>query len=416
MLIHYYQSESFINKLRTGPAGSYMDGFADTLWKAGYAEITARRHIWTAQHLANWAQRQSVPLANMDDAFVERFKRHLPQCQCPNYGCYDHNGLVAGAVLFLEQLRRVNVLTSHVDSQCPEKSSLLNTFSQWMRVNRNISEATLYNYSLAVRDLLRAMGDDPSCYDAQRLRSFVLKQSSHCGRAKAKTMVTALRAFLRFLISEGLCPLGLDAAIPTIAYWHLSSLPQYLQTEEVEKVVNACNPNTAVGIRDRAILLLLARLALRAGDIVRLRLDDIDWTEGSIRVCGKGRREDRLPLLQEVGEAIAAYVTGSRPSADSATLFLRSRAPFRGFVSHCAVSVIVKKAMRKAGITCPVRGAAHLLRHSAATAMLREGASLQDIAVVLRHRSIETTSIYAKVDVLALREIAQPWPEEVDLC
>ncbi|MCJ7545288.1 MAG: tyrosine-type recombinase/integrase [Deltaproteobacteria bacterium] len=210
--------------------------------------------------------------------------------------------------------------------------------------------------------------------------------------------------------------MGLDAAIPTLAHWHLSTLPRYLQAEEVERVVAACRADTAVGLRDRAIVLLLARLALRASDIVHLRLDDIDWKEGWIRVCGKGRRETRLPLLQEVGEAIVSYVKESRPSVDTDTLFIRSIAPLRGFASHSTISVIVAEAMRRAGVACSVRGAAHVLRHSAATAMLRQGASLQDIAVVLRHRSIETTSIYAKVDVLALREIAQPWPEEVDPC
>ncbi len=229
-------------------------------------------------------------------------------------------------------------------------------------------------------------------------------------------MVTALRVFIRFLITAGLCPVGLDAAIPTLAHWHLSTLPRYLQAEEVERVVAACRADTAVGIRDRAIVLLLARLALRAGDIVHLRLGDIDWKQGWIRVCGKGRHETRLPMLQEVGEAIIAYVTGSRPPVDTDTLFVRSRAPLWGFASHAAISVIVAKAMHRAGVACPVRGAAHVLRHSAATAMLRQGASLQDIAVILRYRSIETTSIYAKVDVLALRGIAQPWPEEVDPC
>jgi len=225
-------------------------------------------------------------------------------------------------------------------------------------------------------------------------------------------MVTALRAFMRFLIAVGLCPVGLDAAIPTVACWHLSTLPRYLQAKEVERIVASCRADTAVGIRDRAIVLLLARLALRAGDIVHLRLNDIDWREGWIRVCGKGRRETRLPLLQEVGEAIVSYVKGSRPPVETDILFLRSRAPLRGFTGHAAISVIVAKAMHRAGVVCP-RGAAHVLRHSAATAMLRQGASLQDIAVVMRHRSIETTSIYAKVDILSLREIAQPWPVEV---
>ncbi len=418
MLIHYYQSENFVEQLRSGPAGPYMDEFADALWEAGYAEITARRHIRAAQHLIHWAQYQHVPLAKMDDAQVERFKRHLPRCRCPSYGCYDRHGLVRGAYLFLGHLRRINAIPPPADNgQKPETSPLLDSFWQWMRVNRNIGAACLYNYSLAVRDLLHAMGDDPSRFDAQGLRKFVLNRSRCCGRAKAKTMVTALRVFIRFLITAGLCPVGLDAAIPTLAHWHLSTLPRYLQAEEVERVVAACRADTAVGIRDRAIVLLLARLALRAGDIVHLRLGDIDWKQGWIRVCGKGRHETSLPMLQEVGEAIIAYVTGSRPPVDTDTLFVRSRAPLRGFASHAAISVIVAKAMHRAGVASPVRGAAHVLRHSAATAMLRQGASLQDIAVILRHRSIETTSIYAKVDVLALRGIAQPWPEEgVDPC
>lgn len=417
MLIHYYQSENFVEQLRSGPAGPYIDGFADALWEAGYAEITARRHIRAAQHLIHWAESQHVPLAKMDEAQVKRFKCHLPRCRCPSYGCFDRHGLVRGAHLFLGHLRRIHAIAPPADScQKSEASPLLDAFRQWMRVNRNIGEACLYNYSLAVRDLLHTMGESPSRFDAQRLRKFVLNRSRCCGKAKAKTMVTALRAFIRFLITAGLCPVGLDAAIPTLAYWHLSTLPRYLQAEEVERVVATCCADTSVGIRDRAIVLLLARLALRASDIVHLRLDDIDWKEGWIRVCGKGRRQTRLPLPQEVGEAIIAYVTGSRPPVDTDSLFVRSRAPLRGFASHSAISVIVAKAMHRAGVACPVRGAAHVLRHSAATAMLRQGASIQDIALILRHRSIETTSIYAKVDVLALREIARPWPEGVDPC
>ena len=179
----------------------------------------------------------------------------------------------------------------------------------------------------------------------------------------------------------------------------------------MERVIAACDPNAEVGIRDRSILLLLARLGLRAGDIVQLRLGDIDWKGAWIHVSGKGRRQTRLALTQEVGDAVVDYLKEGRPRTDTDTLFVRSRAPFRAFASHCAVSVIVAQAMRRAGVTCPSRGAAHVLRHSLATSMLRQGASLQDIATILRHRSIETTQIYAKVDVTALRQIAQPWPE-----
>jgi len=417
MLTHYYQSENFVEQLRSGPAGRYIDGFANTLWEAGYAESMARRYIRAAQHLIHWSESHHVSLAKMDDVQVKSFKRHLPRCRCPSYGCFDRQGLVRGAHLFIGYLRRINAVPPSTESrQEPETSPLFDVFRQWMRNNRNVGEACLYNYSLAVRDLLHTVGDDPSRFDAQGLRQFVLNRSRSCGRAKAKTMVTALRAFIRFLITTGLCPVGLDAAIPTLAHWRLSTLPRYLQSQDVERVVAACSNHTAMGVRDRAIVLLLARLALRASDIVHLRLDDIDWKVGWIRVCGKGRRETRLPLLQEVGDAIVSYVNESRPPVATDTLFIRCRAPLRGFASHCAISMIVARAMHRAGVVCAGRGAAHVLRHSAATAMLRQGASLQDIAVILRHRSIETTSIYAKVDVSALREIAQPWPQEVDPC
>ncbi|MBW2109512.1 MAG: tyrosine-type recombinase/integrase, partial [Deltaproteobacteria bacterium] len=166
-----------------------------------------------------------------------------------------------------------------------------------------------------------------------------------------------------------------------------------------------------IGRRDRTILLILARMALRAGDIIRLRLGDIDWERALLYVSGKGRRQAQLPLTQEVGDAIVDYLQYGRPQTDTDVLFIRSRAPLCALASHHAVSVIVAQAMRRAGVTCQSRGAAHVLRHSAATSMLRQGTSLQDIGAVLRHRSIDTTEIYAKVDVNALRKIAQPWPE-----
>jgi len=188
-------------------------------------------------------------------------------------------------------------------------------------------------------------------------------------------------------------------------------LPRYLQPGEVERVIASCSATSSSGIRDRAILLLLARVGLRAGDILRLCLSDLDWKEATIRVIGKGRRQTLLPMTQEVGDAIVAYIKNGRHPINNDTLFIRSRAPLGPFASHCAISVIVARAMRRAAVRCPSRGAAHVLRHSVASSMLRQGASLQEIAGVLRHRSIATTEIYAKVDVVALREIAQPWPE-----
>ncbi len=192
-----------------------------------------------------------------------------------------------------------------------------------MREHRGTLELTLYNYGLPIQALIHRYGDDPGKLDAKRLRNFVLTQARHVGWATAKRCTTALRMFLRFLIAEGQCRAGLLAAIPALAHWRLSSLPRYLPPEAVECVIKSCDMSSPVGKRDRAILLLLARLGLRAGDIVQMRLKDIDWKEAWINVSGKGRRETRLPLTQEVGDAIVSYMQKSRPRSLRDTLFLR---------------------------------------------------------------------------------------------
>ena len=228
-----------------------------------------------------------------------------------------------------------------------------------------------------------------------------------------KTMTTALRGYLRFLAAQGQCRPWLDRAVPTLPQWRLSALPRYLSGADVERLIASCDLSKPHGIRDRAILLLLARLGLRAGDILAMRLDDIAWDEGTLRVRGKGRREVRLPLPQDAGDALLVYLGRVRPRVEEDRIFLRSRAPYRPFAGPCVVSDVVRLALERAGIAdAPSRGA-NLLRHSAATAMLRAGVSLDAIGTLLRHRSVDTTAHYAKVDIAMLRQIAQPWPGEV---
>jgi integrase/recombinase XerD len=284
-------------------------------------------------------------------------------------------------------------------------------FCQWMRQQRGTRDVTLSNYRIYIRELLKRSGEEPCRFDARRLRAFVLEKSRSCAAGTAQNCVNAVRMFLRFLIAEGRCAVGLDAAIPTVAHWHLASLPRYLPANDVERLLASCDRASAVGRRDRAILLLLARLGLRARDIVHLRLSDIDWKDASVQVCGKGRRHARLPLTQEVGQAIVAYLKKGRPRINADTLFIRCRPPFCAFSSSVAISDIVDRALRRTDVVRPSRGAAHLLRHSLATSLLRQGTSLKDIGSILRHSSIETTQIYAKVDIPSLRQIAQPWPE-----
>jgi site-specific recombinase XerD len=319
--------------------------------------------------------------------------------------------ILHGTRLFLTHLQESGVIEAPVVDTTVPSSPLITGFCQWMRQLRGTCSSTLSNYEIHLRKFLTRVGDEPGTWDACSVRRFVLEGSRTYGWASAKKRTTALRMFFRFLIAEGRCASGLEGAIPVLAHWRLSSLPRYLSDADVERVIASCDITSALGKRDRAILLLLARLGLRAGDIVQMQVCDIDWKEAWLRVSGKGRRETRLPLSREVGDALIAYLTGGRPQTDTDAVFVRSRAPFRALRSHCAVSVIVDRAFARAGVTRPSRGAAHLLRHSVATSMLRHGASLDDVAALLRHRSVTTTEIYAKVDVTALRRIAQPWPE-----
>lgn len=411
MLSHFFESPARIREIRCSSAGALLEDFADYLLENGYAQISARRHIRSAEHIAHWAGRNGLSIGELDDAALKRFGDHLRRCRCGRYSRAHPVNISTGARLFLRQLQSVDKPAVRESEPADPQPLLLRSFCDWMRENRGTSERTLYNYGRPIGELIRRFGEDPSTLGARRLRNFVLEQSRSTGWAGAKRCTTALRMFLRFLIAEGRCRASLLGAIPVLAHWRLTSLPRYLSPQDVECLLDSCDLSSPMGKRDRAILLLLARLGLRAGDIVQLRLHDIDWKGAWIHVSGKSCRQTRLPLTQEVGEAIVSYVQEGRPCAHTDALFLRSRAPFRALASHQAVSVLVARALRRARIKRPGRGAAHLLRHSVASSMLRQGASLQEVSALLRHRSIETTQIYAKVDVTALQQIAQPWPE-----
>jgi len=220
-----------------------------------------------------------------------------------------------------------------------------------------------------------------------------------------------LRSIGRFLWQRGAIDRDRAAGVPRVPDWRLATIPKYLSPEEVERVLQTCDRQTAIGRRDHAILLLLARLGLRAGEIIALELDDIQWRAGEILVRSSKRlSQDRLPLVAEVGEALATYLRRDRRPHAARRVFQCMKAPRRGFAHPSTVSTIVRRALVRAGL-CPALKGAHLLRHSLATRMLRQGASLPEIGLVLRHRTLQTTEIYAKVDLRGLRALAQPWPQ-----
>ena len=240
----------------------------------------------------------------------------------------------------------------------------------------------------------------PLCLKALKasdISDFVLRYSPSMAVRRAQLMTTAFRSFFRFLFLKGELQADLAASVPTVANWRLSTVPKFLTPKEVERVLKACNRYTAVGRRDYAILLLLARLGLRAGEVVALQLEDINWRAGEILIRGKGLLHDRMPLPADVGEALASYLRRDRPPCQTRRVFVCTRAPRRGFAGPSTLTTIVRRALERANLHPEFKGA-HLLRHSLATSMLRSGATMGEIAEILRHRALNTTEIYAKVD------------------
>lgn len=394
-----------------GPLAPLIQDFADHLAAADYGADRVKRLAESARHFCVWLRMSNVPPDAIDDDVVARFAHH--QCHCP--GKKRRNPSISRFVTRrVRQFARFLIQTGVSAPRLPETTDpRIERYLGWIKVHRGLSESTLRTRKSVLQKLLPALGQDSAAYDAYLVRQTILDISRIYTPAYVQAAASVLRCYLRFLISRNECRPGLEFAVPTMAGWRSSSLPRYLPAKKFEALIASCNRPTSAGIRDRAIILLLSRLGLRAGDIVHLRLDDIEWDQGALRVCGKGRREVRLPLPQDVGDALLKYLNGARPNVASERVFLRSLPPFRPFSSHAVVSKIVDIELARAGITdAPSRGA-HLLRHSAATAMLRAGATLETIGSVLRHRSIDTTAHYAKVDILALHRIAQPWPGDV---
>lgn len=399
-----------LQRIQATPAGSLLPGFAEMLVEAGYVRATIKAHLWAAAHLSRWQDSRGSAICHLNETSVALFKQHLSACDCDGIDgvCLRQ---AAGARRFVEYLRAMAMCTGRsgvLDNDT--RPALLMGFRDWMRTHRGVAESTLDCYGRVVLDALGTLGEDTQRYEAAELRAFVLDRASRHGRSNAKLVTTALRAFVRYLVAEGQCRVGLDDAIPAIAGWRLTSLPRHIPASDVERLIASCDPTSVIGARDRAILLLLARLGLRAADVAALRLSDVDWEQATVQVAGKSQRAVRLPLTQETGDALLYYLVHARPASETDRVFLRVATPVGPFANSATISGIVKRAINKAGISAPAHGA-HVLRHSAATTLLAEGAALDTIAVLLRHQSLDTTTIYAKVDSNALRQVAVPWPE-----
>lgn len=396
--------------MEAGDLAPWVTAFAAELGSLRHTDLTIRGYTDCARHFAAWLTSNNIGLDEVADGTLDRFVGH--RCRCGGY-----RRAVPHSRKYLNRIRRFILFLAERGVIAPPRKAaadsvdpLVTDYQEWLRRHRGICQRTIARHGRMVMYLLPALGRDPRAYDPAAIRKAILPQAQRWSPAYTKTMTTALRGYLRFLAAADLCRPGLEHAVPLVPQWRLSSLPRYLSPTQVERLIACCDLRGRPGVRDRAILLLLARLGLRAGDILEMRLGDIDWSSGTLRVKGKGRRETRLPMPQDTGDAVLDYIGCARPLVDDDRLFLRSVAPFQPFSSSSTISQIVDLALKRAGIDDPPSRGANLLRHSAATHMLRGGATLQSVGAVLRHRSLETTTHYAKVDLNMLSQVTQPWP------
>lgn len=395
-------------RLRSGVAADHIDAFADWLHLHGYRPTSIDNGLTSLAAWTDWMRTAGFTAQDLLPG-LEACKLAVGRKQRVRYSRGPNKHALEAASLFIRFLQLKGELPPPVARpSATEQWPILGEFRAWMRTHRGLTETTLDVYEGILVGLLDALGDDARAYTAEALRTFVLDRARPHGIERAKSIVVASRSFLRFLGVTGRCPPGMEHAIPGFATWRLSSTPRFLASEDVERVIDS-STGYIFEFRDRAVLLLLARLALRASEVAQLKFTDIDWLNGTIRVSGKSRRQESLPLPQEVGNAILQYVNKSRPSLQAPEVFTTVLAPFHP-LTRAAVTHIVRAALRRAGIKAPINGA-HVLRHSAATTMLRQGSSLAGVGAVLRHRSPMTTAHYAKVNMALLSEIAQPWPE-----
>ncbi|HUP23210.1 MAG TPA: site-specific integrase [Thermoanaerobaculia bacterium] len=392
----------------TGPLDPFAAGFASELSRQGYTSNAARLQMQLMAHLSRWLADRELDPRGLCAVEVERF---LADRRAAGY---TNHRTCKGIRPVLSYLRQLGVAPTPPPSVPNGPLDLaLERYRHYLTVERGLTRSTVRGYLDAVRPFLccrvssDGVGLDLDHLSARDVTAFVVARCSRQGRGAAKLTVTALRSLLGFLHIEGAIERPLAVAVPSVAGWRLARLPKGLEPAQVRSLLASCDRRTRNGRRDFAIMTMLVRLGLRAGEVIALALDDIDWRAGEIIVHGKGNRAERLPLPIDVGEAMAAYLRRGRPaSAEGRKVFVRVRAPHRA-LSTGGVTQIVVAAARRAGLG---QICAHRLRHTAATQLLRAGASLPEIGQLLRHRRALTTAIYAKVDRSALRTIARRWP------
>lgn|SRR5208283_4611684 len=405
MVDQFFSDPVLSERLHRGPIGPRIDAFARHLSERGYARWTAKEKIRVVARFGRWLESEGRAAEDVDEQVVSAFLRYRRRRDLSLHGALP---ALRDLLTYLRDARIIP--RAHIERG--PFHAIEGCFIRYLTEQRGLAKPTIDHYLPTVRALLsERFGGGPIALDEltpKDIPGFILRHAKRVGSRHVQIITTALRSLFRFLYGRGMISMDLAASVPSVANWRLSGLPKFLEPEQVERLLETCNRATCSGRRDYAILLLLARLGLRAGEVVHMEFDDLDWENGELMVRGKSRRQDRLPIPRDVGQALAGYLHKGRPRCSSRRVFLRLRAPVQGFTSSVAICDIVRRALVRAGLD-PGRKGSHLLRHSLATRMLRVGASLAEIGEILRHELPSTTEIYTKVDVAALRALALPW-------
>jgi site-specific recombinase XerD len=401
--------EVVLSRPLEGPLAAHIGSFAQWANEQGYALGSLRRQVLIAACFSRWLGQKSVGLHTVSSEHAVRYLRYRAR------RVLIHKGDASALSYLIQFLRREGVLPAEKIAiprltpveQCAQE------FGRYLRDERALAEATIINYLPLIRCFLEARFNNGSVklssLSAGDVVGFVQRQAPRLHPKRSKVLTAALRSFLQYARYRGEVTVDLAAAVPVVPNWSKTGIPRAITAEQVRQLLASIDRRTAMGRRDYAILLLLARLGLRSSELVFLDLDDIDWNLGQLSVRGKRGQWTKLPLPADVGKAIAAYLRRGRPESTSRRVFLRAKAPLRGFRGPAGIGSIVRHSLQRAGISAPTQGA-HQFRHGLATEMLRRGASLGEIGEILGHRHPQTTTIYAKVDINALRTLALPWP------
>jgi site-specific recombinase XerD len=392
-----------------GPIAARIVAFANSIAEQGYSVQSLRYKVRLAASFSRWLERAEIDLHSVCPDHAVRYLRYRARRVRP---CPGDRSALRHLIDFLDREGLISRLKIPARRPTPVESCV-QEYEEYLREARALAEATIVNYVPFIKDFLEdCFGDGRvglSHLRAGDVVRFVQRQAARLHLKRAKLMTTALRSFLRYACYRGDITLDLAAAVPVVANWSMPSIPRAIPPEQIRQLLASIDRRTAVGRRDYAILLLLARLGLRSGEVAFLELKDIDWNTGQLCVRGKSGQHNGLPLPTDVGKAIAAYLRYGRPHSTSRRVFLRAKAPVTGFRGASGVGSIVRHALQRAGIDAPTMGA-HQFRHGLASEMLRHGASLGEIGELLGHHHPQTTTIYTKVDIKALRTLAVPWP------